>query len=259
VDRKLCAGSLTQRGSGPSVIEVVVRQEDPSEVVRLSATLREEAEDGSMAAGVAGIDDDEAMRALVQVCLRAANARDPMYYLNCLTSIRRISDTLADRIHTIFRPLHSKQRKEEASMDSGPRPAAGSARTAGPNGSERRGLIDLARIAVDDVVKLVQQEIRLAKIELREMLSANLMAVGLLAAAGLFVFLFLLMLLVALIEWIPNHTLAALITAAVFLVAAIVLALVGKSLLKIGPPPKTMTTLKEDAEWARTVLKRNGR
>ena len=36
-------------------------------------------------------------------------------------------------------------------------------------------------------------------------------------------------------------------------------ALVGKSMLKIGAPPKTMTTLKEDAEWARQVLKRNGK
>jgi uncharacterized membrane protein YqjE len=144
-------------------------------------------------------------------------------------------------------------------MESEPRPAAGSSRSAGPNGSDRRGLIDLARIAVDDVVKLVQKEIELAKIELREMMTANLMAVGLLVGAALFVFLFVLMLLVALIEWIPNHTLAALIAAGVFLVVAVVLALVGKSLLKIGPPPKTMTTLKEDAEWARTVLKRNGR
>jgi len=143
-------------------------------------------------------------------------------------------------------------------LDSGPQPT-GSARTAGPNGRDRRGLIDLARIAVDDAVKLVQQEIELAKIELREMMTANLMAVGLIAAAALFVFLFVLMLLIALIEWIPNHTLAALVMAAVFLVAAVVLALVGRSLLKFGPPPKTMTTLKEDAEWAKTVLKRNGK
>lgn len=143
-------------------------------------------------------------------------------------------------------------------MDSQPRPG-GSPRSAAPNGSERRGLMDLARLAVDDVVKLVQQEIELAKIELREMLVSNLKAVGLIAAAALFAFLFILMLLIALIEWIPNHTLAALITAGIFLVAAIVLGLVGRSMFKVGPLPKTMTTLKEDAEWARTVLKRNGR
>jgi len=46
---------------------------------------------------------------------------------------------------------------------------------------------------------------------------------------------------------------------AVALVLAIVLALVGKGLLKVGAPPKTMTTLKEDAEWAKHLLKRNGK
>ena len=42
-------------------------------------------------------------------------------------------------------------------------------------------------------------------------------------------------------------------------ILAIVLALVGKGLLKVGAPPKTMTTLKEDAEWAKHLLKRNGK
>jgi len=40
---------------------------------------------------------------------------------------------------------------------------------------------------------------------------------------------------------------------------AIILGLIGKGMLKIGAPPKTMTTLKEDAEWAKQVLKRNGK
>ena len=43
------------------------------------------------------------------------------------------------------------------------------------------------------------------------------------------------------------------------LVLAVILGLAGKSMLLIGPPPKTMTTLKEDAEWAKQVLKRNGK
>jgi hypothetical protein len=43
------------------------------------------------------------------------------------------------------------------------------------------------------------------------------------------------------------------------LVGAAILGLTGKNKLKIGAPPKTMTTLKEDAEWARQVLKRNGK
>jgi len=42
-------------------------------------------------------------------------------------------------------------------------------------------------------------------------------------------------------------------------VLAIIFGLIGKGMLKIGPPPKTMTTLKEDAAWAKQVLKRNGK
>ena len=145
-------------------------------------------------------------------------------------------------------------------MDSVPRGSASeSARATATNVDGRRGLVELARMAVDDTIRLVQQEIQLAKIEIREMLRSNIRAAIFLATAGLFALLFVVMLLVALVEWIPNHTLAALITAAVFLVLAAILIFGGLRSLKIGPPPKTMTTLKEDAEWARQVLKRNGK
>lgn len=145
-------------------------------------------------------------------------------------------------------------------MDSVPKSTATeSARTTATNGDGRRGLVELARMAVDDTIRLVQQEIQLAKIELREMLTSNIRGAIFLAAAGLFGLLFIVMLLVALVEWIPNHTLAALVTAAVFLVVTAILVFSGIKSLKIGAPPKTMTTLKEDAEWARQVLKRNGK
>ncbi len=145
-------------------------------------------------------------------------------------------------------------------MDSAPRASAtDSARTAATNGNSGRGLIDLARLAVEDTIRLVQQEIQLAKIEIQEMLRSNIMAaifLGLAAACGL---LFFVMLLVTLALVIPAHALVAAIETAVFLVLLVIFALVGKSMLKVGPPPKTMTTLKEDAEWARQVLKRNGK
>jgi uncharacterized membrane protein YqjE len=140
-------------------------------------------------------------------------------------------------------------------MDSSPRASA--TQTANVNG--RRGLIELARVAVEDTVKLVQQEIQLAKIELQEMLRSNIRAAIFLGAAGLCGLLFLVLLLVTIALIIPAHALAAGIETIVFLLLLIVFALVGKSMLKIGPPPKTMTTLKEDAEWARQVLKRNGK
>ena len=145
-------------------------------------------------------------------------------------------------------------------MDSAPRASAtDSARTSATNGSSRHGLIDLARVAVEDTVRLVQQEIQLAKIELKEMLQSNLKAAVFLGIAAFCGLLFFIMLLVTIALIIPAHALVAGIETVVFLLLAVILALVGKSMLKIGPPPKTMTTLKEDAEWAKQVLKRNGK
>jgi uncharacterized membrane protein YqjE len=154
-------------------------------------------------------------------------------------------------------------------MDSSPRASATeSARAAGANGNSRRGLIELARVAVEDTVRLVQQEIQLAKIEIKEMLRSNIQAAIFLGAAGLCALLALIMLLVFIPllfsaqgrVWIfPVQAFVALVEVIIFLLLALLLGLTGKSRLKIGAPPKTMTTLKEDAEWAKQVLKRNGK
>jgi uncharacterized membrane protein YqjE len=120
-------------------------------------------------------------------------------------------------------------------------------------------MVELARMAVEDTVKLVQQEIQLAKIEIREMLRSNIRAAIFLGIGAFCALLFVILLLVTIALLIPAHALAAGIETAVFLILAIILGLVGKGMLKIGAPPKTMTTLKEDAEWARQVLKRNGK
>jgi uncharacterized membrane protein YqjE len=145
-------------------------------------------------------------------------------------------------------------------MDSSPRASASdTTRTSSSGSNGHHGVIELARVAVEDTIRLVQQEIQLAKIELKEMLKSNLRAAILLGAAAfsaLFFFIFLLV-FVALI--IPAHALVAGIEAGIFLLLAIVTGLIGKTQLRIGPPPKTMTTLKEDAEWAKQVLKRNGK
>ncbi|TMD81527.1 MAG: phage holin family protein [Chloroflexi bacterium] len=145
-------------------------------------------------------------------------------------------------------------------MDSAPRGSAPqSTGTNSADGNGRRGLIDLARLAVEDTVRLVQQEIQLAKIEIQEMLRSNIKAAIFLGAAAFCGLLFIVMLLVTIALVIPAHALAAGIETIIFLVLLIIFGLWGKSLLKIGPPPKTMTTLKEDAEWAKQVLKRNGK
>ncbi len=145
-------------------------------------------------------------------------------------------------------------------MDSAPRASAtDSTRTTSTNGNSRHGLIDLARVAVEDTVRLVQQEIQLVKIEVKEMLQTNIKAAVFLGVAALCGLLFLIMLLVTIALIIPAHALVAGIETVLFLVLAAILGLVGKGMLQIGPPPKTMTTLKEDAEWAKQVLKRNGK
>src|SRR6267378_4932708 len=120
-------------------------------------------------------------------------------------------------------------------MDSAPRASATDSARKATNGNGRRGLIDLARVAVEDTVRLVQQEIQLAKIEIREMLSSNIKAAIFLGAAGLCALLFLVMLLVTIALWIPNHALVALVETVVFLVLAAILGLVGKNMLKLGP------------------------
>jgi uncharacterized membrane protein YqjE len=143
-------------------------------------------------------------------------------------------------------------------MDSAHRASATESANA-TNGNGRRGLIDLARVAVEDTVRLVQQEIQLAKIEVKEMLASNLKAAVFLAIAAFCGLLFFIMLLVTIALVIPNHALVAGIETVLFLILAVVLGLIGKGMLKIGAPPKTMTTLKEDAEWAKQVLTRNGK
>jgi uncharacterized membrane protein YqjE len=144
-------------------------------------------------------------------------------------------------------------------MDSAPRASATDSARKATNGNGRRGLIDLARLAVEDTVRLVQQEIQLAKIEVMEMLRSNIKAAIFLGIAAFCGLIFFLMLLVTIALIIPAHALVAGIETVLFLVLAVILALIGKSMLKIGAPPKTLTTLKEDAEWAKQVLKRNGK
>jgi uncharacterized membrane protein YqjE len=145
-------------------------------------------------------------------------------------------------------------------MDASPRASAtDSTRSTSTNGNGRRGVIELARLAVEDTIRLVQQEIQLAKIEIQEMLKSNIKAAILLAVAAVCALFFFVMLLVFIALLIPAHALVAGIEALIFMVLGVVFGLVGKSSLRIGAPPKTMTTLKEDAEWAKQVLKRNGK
>ncbi len=134
------------------------------------------------------------------------------------------------------------------------------ATTTGTARNGDRGLVDLARLAIEDVVRLVQKEIELAKLEVREMLTSNIRAAIFLAIAGLCVLLALNLALVTLaLAFGAIAVFVAAIEVVLFLVIAAICGLLGKGMLKIGPPEKTVASWKEDAEWAKQLLKPNGK
>src|SRR5207237_1913636 len=101
--------------------------------------------------------------------------------------------------------------------------------------NEERGLVDLARLAVEDVVRLVQQEIALAKREVKEMLGSNIRAAIFLAVAALCLLFAVNLALVTLALAFGVHAvLVAGIEALLLFVIAAICALIGKSMLKIG-------------------------
>jgi len=133
--------------------------------------------------------------------------------------------------------------------------------SADTNGQDLReeSIAELVKRLADQTNKLVKQEIELAKAELTEkgriagagagMLGAAAL-VGLLAAGALTAFL------IALLQTAVDHTwLAALIVALVYAAIAIPLALRGRDRIREATPPapeKTIESVKEDVEWAKT-------
>jgi len=115
---------------------------------------------------------------------------------------------------------------------------------------------DLAAEVVQDVSRLVNLEIALAKQELKELAIRNGIAVGLLAFGGLLCMLALLVavpvavvLLIA-FGWTAVAVIAVAVLAAVYLVIGVVLLLVGKARLRIGLPSRTIASIKETKTWA---------
>ena len=110
---------------------------------------------------------------------------------------------------------------------------------------------ELVADAVQSVQRLVSLEIALAKQELRELLTTNLVAAACIAGAGFFAILALFvavpMLVVVAVPW---HWQAALVWVIAYAVVAGGLALYGKSRLNLRLPTKTIDSLKENKEWA---------
>jgi len=105
---------------------------------------------------------------------------------------------------------------------------------------------------------LIHQEMDLAKAEMKQEVSRLGKGVGMFGGAGLagwFLLFFLSLALTYLLDnWVPVE-LAALIVAVLWGIVAAVLALRGRKEMKAANPalPTTQQTLKEDAQWAKTL------
>ena len=113
---------------------------------------------------------------------------------------------------------------------------------------------------IADAQRLVTLEIALARQEARELVMANAIAAGILGFAGLLIALGVLVALpLAVVEAVPWHWQAALVWAAAHVVLGLLLIMLGRSRLRIGPPPRTIETLKENKEWVLRRVRSNGR
>ena len=120
-----------------------------------------------------------------------------------------------------------------------------------------RGLISSV---VVDAQRLVSLEIALAKQEAKELVTANAIAAGLLAAGGLLAVLGFLVALPVLVVWlVPWHWQAAAVWTAAYVVLGILLVIIGKARLQVRLPPRTLESLKENKEWALRHVRSNNR
>jgi F0F1-type ATP synthase assembly protein I len=123
---------------------------------------------------------------------------------------------------------------------------------------EPRSLGQIVGDITSDMSTLIHQEMDLAKAEMKQEVSKVGKGVGMFGGAGVAGFLTLFFVSLALTylldDWLPVE-LAALIVALVWGVVAAVLALRGRKEMKAANPalPTTQQTLKEDAQWARTL------
>lgn len=108
---------------------------------------------------------------------------------------------------------------------------------------------------VADVEKLVRLEVELAKQEITGLLKRNAIAVAMLVVALFGLFFAFIMFQVWLVVLIPHHAIVAGAIAGFWLLLAALLALIGKTRLKIEPPKATIQSLKDDLEWVKQQIK----
>ena len=119
---------------------------------------------------------------------------------------------------------------------------------------------ELVSTATRDLSSLMRQEVELAKVEIKRDVVAAGKGAGMFGGAGiaaLFGLLFVSISAAYGIEWLGVPLGCSFFAVgALYLLAAGILALTGKkSLAKMGPPEKTIETLKDDAAWAKHPTK----
>jgi Flp pilus assembly protein TadB len=115
---------------------------------------------------------------------------------------------------------------------------------------------ELVANATRDLSSLVHQEVELAKVEIKRDIAAAGKGAGMFGGAGflgVFALLFLSISAAYGLHWLGVPLGCGFFAVgAVYLVIAVVLVVTGKkNLQKIGPPEKTIETLKDDAAWAK--------
>jgi uncharacterized membrane protein YqjE len=128
------------------------------------------------------------------------------------------------------------------------------------DGGTGRSAGQLMKEITEDLSNLLRKEIELAKQELGSAVATKARGAAMIAAAGVFAFLALLFLLLAVRDGFDTFLwtwVADLATALVLLVIGAIAALVARS--KLATPISadlTKQTVKEDIEWAKSIGKR---
>ena len=128
--------------------------------------------------------------------------------------------------------------------------------TSGTHDASEKSLGELVATATKDLSVLVSQEVALAKAELKKEVAHAGKGAGMLGGAGvtgLFALIFLSIAAAYAISWFGiGLGWGFFIVGMLYLVVAAVLALLGKKQIsKVGPPEKTIATVKDDVAWAK--------
>ncbi len=133
-------------------------------------------------------------------------------------------------------------------------------------GTDRdESIAGIAREVADDAVRLAKAEIELAKAEAIAGVKRLAVALGLFAGAGVFALFMIIFALGAVPTVLAGHVFSGwtwwLLTAALFLLVAALLALLGFRSLKrgIGTGKQLVGEVKEDVAWLKRLTKRNAK